>query len=82
VSVYPNPFNPVTYFHISIPVISDVELRVYNTLGQMVSLLHKGALPAGKNNIPFNGTSLSSGIYFYQLKINHKMQSGKLALVR
>jgi hypothetical protein len=70
---YPNPFNPTTRIEFSIPVSSDVQLVVYNILGQIVSSLISEQRSAGNHSIDWNandsnGKKLSSGIYFYLLK--------------
>jgi len=70
---YPNPFNPTTTIEFSLPVASDVELRVYNILGQQVAALINDQRSAGTHSVLWNandsnGMKLSSGIYFYMLK--------------
>ena len=64
---YPNPFNPTTVINFRIPKMSNVELSVYNILGQKVSTLLKKELPAGSYKYSFDGSNLTSGIYFYKL---------------
>lgn len=68
---YPNPFNPATTIKYSVTVNSDITLSVYNTLGQMVSQINKSNVKAGFDEIRFNAGSLSSGVYFYQLKVKN-----------
>ena len=65
---YPNPFNPVTKIEYSIKTISDVEISVYNMLGQKLNTLFKGVKPEGLYAINFDGNNIPSGIYFYCLK--------------
>jgi photosystem II stability/assembly factor-like uncharacterized protein len=70
---YPNPFNPTTRIEFSLPVAADVELRVYNILGQQVASLINDQRSAGNHSVLWNandsnGMKLSSGIYFYMLK--------------
>jgi len=70
---YPNPFNPTTRIEFSLPVAADVELRIYNILGQQVASLINDQRPAGNHSVLWNandsnGMKLSSGIYFYMLK--------------
>jgi hypothetical protein len=70
---YPNPFNPTTKIEFSLPVAADVELVVYNILGQQVASLIKEQRSAGNYSIFWNaddtkGMKLSSGIYLYKLK--------------
>ena len=70
---YPNPFNPTTSIEFSLPVAADVELIVYNILGQQVASLINEQRFAGNHSVLWNakdsnGMKLSSGIYFYMLK--------------
>lgn len=64
---YPNPFNPNTNIEYRISEISEIELKVFNLLGQEVSTIYKGIKNAGKYIIRFSGNNLPSGIYFYRL---------------
>lgn len=70
---YPNPFNPTTNIEFSLPVAADVELAIYNVLGQQVKTLINAERSAGNHSVIWNaddsrGVKLSSGIYFYMLK--------------
>ncbi len=72
---FPNPFNPSTKIEFALPVQSDVQLNIYNILGQKVKTLFEGELQAGNHNFTWNaddvnGNKLSSGIYLYELKAN------------
>ena len=62
---YPNPFNPQTVINYSIPFLSDIHLIIYNTLGEKVKELFAGTKQPGNYSVSFNGTGLSSGVYFY-----------------
>jgi hypothetical protein len=64
---YPNPFNPSTMISFSLPFESNVSLIVYNTLGQVVTELVNGTYSAGYNQVGFNASSFTSGIYFYAI---------------
>jgi hypothetical protein len=66
---YPNPFNPVTTISYSLPVKSQVELVIYNTLGESVMQLVNGEKEAGNYEVSFSATNLPSGIYFYRLQV-------------
>jgi hypothetical protein len=65
---YPNPFNPETEILFSVPDKSQVELKIFNILGQQAAKLIDGIKEAGDYKINFNASNLSSGIYFYTLK--------------
>ncbi len=64
---YPNPFNPVTTISYDLPSASDVTLQVFDVLGHEVGMLVHGGHSAGKYTVPFDGSGLSSGVYFYRL---------------
>jgi hypothetical protein len=64
---YPNPFNPTTNIKYQIANSSNVVLSVYNMLGKKVVTLVNQKQNAGFYEVTFDGTNLSSGIYFYKL---------------
>ncbi len=67
-NIYPNPFNPAAIIKYSLPMDSQVKLVIYNIVGQIVKVLEDGNQTKGDHRIVFNGTSLSSGVYFALLK--------------
>lgn len=67
---YPNPFNPSTLIEYRLPQRSFVMVKVYDILGNEVKTLVKEELEQGSYKVKFDGTGLSSGIYFYTLKTN------------
>lgn len=66
---YPNPFNPKTKIDYQIPLNGFVTIKVYNQLGQEISVLVNEAKDAGYYSTEFDGSMLASGIYFYRLTI-------------
>jgi hypothetical protein len=68
-SNYPNPFNPVTVISYQLPVISDVELSIYNLLGQKIAILVSGKQEAGFHQLEWDASGLSSGIYYYRIEV-------------
>ena len=64
---YPNPFNPSTTIRFSLTNPSKVQLRVFNTLGELVKVLVDNRLGAGQHEAVFDASKLSSGVYYYQL---------------
>jgi len=84
---YPNPFNPTTMIAFDLPAASDVSLEVYNTLGQQVTTLHEGLLPAGSHEIEWDatdrdGSAVASGMYFYRLVSESASQTRKMVLLK
>jgi hypothetical protein len=79
---YPNPFNPVTVIEYSIPKSSELEISVYNLLGQRVQILFSGKQEAGSHKVEFDGTELPSGIYLYQIKSDNFMAYKKCILLK
>ncbi len=67
---YPNPFNPTTMIRFALPERSIVVLKVYNVLGQEVtSLIHNQVMDEGTQQVEFNASAISSGVYFYRLQV-------------
>ena len=79
---YPNPFNPVTTISYSLPVKSQVDLVIYNTLGEKVNQLVKEEKEAGNHQIEFDATTLPSGVYFYRLQAGSFVETKKMVLLR
>jgi hypothetical protein len=79
---YPNPFNPSTTIRYGLPHKSAVQLTVFNTLGQQVAQLVNVEMEAGYHEMRFDGTGLSSGVYFYRLQAEDFVETRKLLLCR
>jgi hypothetical protein len=87
---YPNPFNPETAISYIVPVgrnVSNVELAIYNLLGQKVRTLVQARQPAGLYEIHWDGRddagkAVASGIYLYRLRAGDFVQSRKMVLLR
>ncbi|MAT59031.1 MAG: hypothetical protein CMF23_13760 [Ignavibacteriae bacterium] len=79
---YPNPFNPSTSIEYSVPNNDYVNLKVYDVLGNEVASLVNENKNVGKYKVTFNGSELSSGIYFYKLQIGKLNQVRKMALLK
>lgn len=79
---YPNPFNPTTTIEFTLPYPQDVQLGVYNVLGQRVAVIANGTYGAGLHRVEFDGAASPSGIYIYRLNSETDAVAGKMILVR
>ncbi len=79
---FPNPFNPSTEIHFSLPDASHVKLSVFDLLGREVALLVDGERSAGYYSVQFDGKSLPSGIYFYRLQAGTYTEIKKMQLIK
>lgn len=79
---YPNPFNPVTKIKFDIPNAINVSLKIYDILGREVSVVVNDFLIPGTYEFDFNGSSLSSGVYFYVFSSDDFYESKKMVLVK
>jgi hypothetical protein len=88
---HPNPFNPTTILSFDLPLASLVKLEVFDTNGRSVgahcvrpsaSEATPTMYPAGTHQIPFDGSSLPSGIYLARLTVGDWQQTQKLVLLK
>jgi hypothetical protein len=79
---YPNPFNPSTVISYDIPEASRVTLKVYDILGREVADLVDEFKEAGRYNVKFDASHLSTGIYIYQLRANDYVSVKKMSFVK
>lgn len=64
---FPNPFNPSTTISYQLGKPSEVTLKIYNVLGEEISIIKKGIQREGNYSVDFNATGLASGVYFYKI---------------
>jgi len=84
---YPNPFNPSTQIKFATEKSSDVTITIYSILGQEMTVLQNGILNAGTYNISWFGTDhygnkVPSGVYFYEVRSDNRIQKGKMLLLK
>jgi hypothetical protein len=66
---YPNPFNPATTISYVLSARAVVTLKVYDVLGRELTTLENDTREAGRHTVEFDGSMLSSGVYFYRLRV-------------
>ena len=79
---YPNPFNPSTQIDFSLPESANIQLEIYNILGQKVQTLKNERMAPGHYSITFEANSLSSGVYIYQLQMGNKVITKRMLLLK
>lgn len=83
----PNPFNPTTRVSFALKAASQVNLAVYNVLGQHVTTLVDEFMPAGYQNVTWdgsdkNGHTVASGVYFYKLRAGEFTDTKKMLMLK
>jgi Secretion system C-terminal sorting domain len=79
---YPNPFNPATTIQYSVAGRRIVTLKVYDILGREVATLVNKEKNPGVYEIKFDGSKLSSGVYFYRIQAGNFVQTKKMLLLK
>ena len=84
---YPNPFNPETKIKFATERFSDVKVTIYSILGEEVAIAHNGQLSAGTYDITWygkdaQGNRVPSGVYFYEVRSDDRIQKGKMLLLK
>ncbi|MBZ0184267.1 MAG: T9SS type A sorting domain-containing protein [Melioribacteraceae bacterium] len=79
---YPNPFNPTTKIEYSLPSKEYVILKIYDIMGNEISVLENEQKEAGKYQTNFDASALTSGVYIYSLQAGNFYQSHKMLLIK
>jgi photosystem II stability/assembly factor-like uncharacterized protein len=83
---FPNPFNPTTTIHFSLPVKANVMLRIFDIMGKEITRLIEGNYNAGSYEVFWDASEYSSGIYYYSLSASSEndfyIETKKMALVK
>ena len=79
---YPNPFNPITTIEFDLPNRSDVSLKIFNILGEEVSILLASPLLAGSHTIEWDASHFPSGVYLYKLEAEGFVETRKMILMK
>ncbi len=78
IKVFPNPFTNMTTFSYDLAQNASIEIKIYSITGQMETLIPLGMQCKGNHQVELNATHLKPGLYFYQLKSDQHMYTGKL----
>jgi arabinoxylan arabinofuranohydrolase len=78
----PNPFNPTTIIRYALPEKHYISIRVYDLLGREIATLIDGIEEAGYYSVPFDGSRLSSGLYFVQLRSANFIETKKMMMLK
>ncbi|MBK6765014.1 MAG: choice-of-anchor J domain-containing protein [bacterium] len=79
---YPNPFNPTTNIAFDMVEAGNVNISVFNLLGQKVAELVNGRMEAGRHVVAFDAATLSSGLYLYKMDVNGLSFQQKMVLMK
>ena len=79
---YPNPFNPTTKIDYQLPKNSFVSLKIYDLLGNEIAVLVNEEQASGNYQTTFNGSRLSSGVYFFKIQAGDFVETKKLVLMK
>ncbi len=79
---YPNPFNPATTISYSVAKPGEVELTVFNLIGEQVATLVNETQTAGVHTVTFDASNLTSGVYFYTLRAEGQSLTNKMMLMK
>ncbi len=79
---YPNPFNPATVISYQLAAVRFVTVKVFDPLGREVAMLVNEERPAGMSSVQWNAAGCSSGTYFYTLRSENFIATGKMLLLK
>lgn len=78
ISASPNPFGATTTFNVNLTNNTDVEISVYDVMGQKVETVIDQDMSAGKHNIAWTPANLADGVYFVQMVIDGKVTTKRI----
>ncbi len=79
---YPNPFNPLTMINYQLPMTNEVNLSIYNLIGQRVATLVNERKTAGFHQVEWDASGFASGVYLYRLEAEGYVETRKMVLMR
>jgi hypothetical protein len=79
---YPNPFNPLTTIKFDLPKVSKLTLKIFNILGEEVTILVSESISTGSYSYEWDASNLPSGVYLYRLEAEEFVETKKMILMR
>jgi hypothetical protein len=79
---YPNPFNPTTNMELVMPLAGEMNVEVYNLLGQSIATLASGYMESGTHVLTWDASNVSSGMYFVKAEASGLTKTQKLMLLK
>ena len=79
---YPNPFNPSTTIEFDLPKTGNVNLKIFNILGEEVVTLLSASLLSGSHSVEWNASNFASGVYLYRLQAGDYVETRKMIILR
>ena len=79
---FPNPFNPTTKFSLELNTTSDISVKVYNIMGQLVDVIAEGSYSPNQYNWTWNAENLASGVYFVKTQVGSDIHTEKIMLLK
>ena len=81
-TAYPNPFNPTTSLDLSLNHSGNVDVMIYNVVGQVVATLANGHMEAGYHTLTWDASSMASGMYFVKVETGSYVAVQKIMLMK
>ena len=79
---YPNPFNPTTTITFDVPAVSDINVAVYDLLGRQVRTLVNTTKEAGRHQVSFDASGLTSGLYIVRMRTGDRVFERSVVLMK
>ncbi len=79
---FPNPFNPATTIRYDLPGNAFVVIRIFNALGQDVEKLVNAQQSAGQHSVSWNASRIPSGVYFYRLEADSRLETKRMLILK
>ena len=79
---YPNPFNPTTNINYTLPEGADVTISIYNIFGESIGKIINEYQSAGYKSITFDARNISSGVYFYRIRVGSFSDTKKMVVIK